>query len=233
MTDPIRVLIVEDDFAVADLHRRFLATLDGFDVVGSELTAADAAARIALSGVDLVLLDMFLPDASGLDLLRTVRSASVAPLDVIMVTAAPDPELVRQALELGVVDYLLKPFRPEDFTARMRRYAARRTDTTSFDNAELTQAQIDSMQGRKASGPRAVLPKGLSENTARLVTEALRANTGPVTAAALAEVLGMSRVSARRYLEHFAILEQVEVTPKYGDVGRPQNLYRWIGQGNF
>ena len=86
---------------------------------------------------------------------RTVRSASVAPLDVIMVTAAPDPELVRQALELGVVDYLLKPFRPEDFTARMRRYAARRTDTTSFDSAELTQAQIDSMQGRKASGPRA------------------------------------------------------------------------------
>lgn len=232
MTDTIRVLIVEDDFNVAGLHRRFLATLDGFEVVGTELTAAAAAARIALPGVDLVLLDMFLPDASGLDLLRTVRSASVAPLDVIMVTAAPDPELVRQALELGVVDYLLKPFRPEDFTARMRRYAARRHDR-SFDTADLTQAQIDSLQGRKAAGPRAALPKGLSENTARLVTDAVRAHNAPITAAALAEVLGMSRVSARRYLEHFAILEQVEVTPKYGDVGRPQNFYRWIGPANF
>lgn len=233
MTDPIRVLIVEDDFAVAALHRRFLATIDGFEVVGTELTAAAAAARIALGGVDLVLLDMFLPDASGLDLLRTVRSASVAPLDVIMVTAAPDPELVRQALELGVVDYLLKPFRPEDFTARMRRYAARRADTSSFDATDLTQAQIDSMQGRKVAGARAVLPKGLSENTARLVIEALRANSVPITAAALAEVLGMSRVSARRYLEHFALLEEVEVTAKYGDVGRPQNLYRWTGPERF
>jgi response regulator of citrate/malate metabolism len=75
------------------------------------------------------------------------------------------------------------------------------------------------------------LPKGLSENTARLVIEALRANEEPVTAAALAEVLGMSRVSARRYLEHFAVLDEVEVRAKYGDVGRPQNLYRWTGQG--
>ena len=150
-----------------------------------------------------------------------------------MVTAAPDPELVRQALELGVVDYLLKPFRPEDFTARMRRYAARRADARPLDSTDLTQAQIDSMQGRKAAGTRAALPKGLSENTARLVIDALRANTVPITAAALAEVLGMSRVSARRYLEHFALLEEVEVTAKYGDVGRPQNLYRWTGQDGF
>ena len=233
MTATIRVLIVEDDFAVAALHRRILSTVEGFEVVGTELTAADAARRIPLGGIDLVLLDMFLPDASGIELLRTVRSASVDPLDVIMVTAAPDPELVRQALELGVVDYLLKPFQPEDFVARMRRYAAHRHNTTSFADTVLTQAQIDSMQGRKSAGPRPVLPKGLSENTARLVTEALRGSTAPVTAAALGETLGMSRVSARRYLEYFASRGHVEVTPKYGDAGRPQNLYRWIGDGSF
>jgi response regulator of citrate/malate metabolism len=233
MTDTIRVLIVEDDFAVAALHRRFLARLDGFSVVGTELTAAAAAAAIESGDVDLVLLDMFLPDASGLDLLRTVRAASAGQLDVIMVTAAPDPELVRQALELGVVDYLLKPFLPDDFTARMRRYADRRHEALALDSADLTQAQIDSMQGRKAQAPRAPLPKGLSENTARLVSETLLATETPVTATALAETLGLSRVSARRYLEHFAAVDLVEVTAKYGDVGRPQNLYRWTGSSGY
>lgn len=134
MSDPIRVLIIEDDFAVARLHRRFLEQLDGFEVVGAELTAEAAASRLAVGDVDLALLDMFLPDASGLQLLRRIRAASATPLDVIMVTAAPEPELVRQALELGAIDYVLKPFQPDDFGARLRRYAARRLQASSADH---------------------------------------------------------------------------------------------------
>lgn len=229
MTDPIRVLIVEDDFAVARLHTRFLEQLDGFEVVGTELTAASAAARLAEGGVDLALLDMFLPDDSGVQLLRRIRATSVTPLDVIMVTASPEPELVRQALALGAVDYVLKPFQAEDFGVRLRRYAARRAQAQAqtLSGSALSQEQIDALQGRPVAR-RSALPKGLSESTARLVAEDLRARDEPATAAEIGEALGMSRVSARRYLEHFLARGDVEVRPKYGETGRPQNMYRWV-----
>jgi len=226
---PIRVLIVEDDFAVAHLHQRFLEQLDGFEVAGAELTAAGAAARLAEGDIDLVLLDMFLPDASGVQLLRRIRSASAAPLDVIMVTASPEPELVRQAFQLGAVDYVLKPFQPEDLGVRLRRYATRRAQASTLADTVLSQEQIDAMQGRPPAQRRASLPKGLSESTARLVADELRARPEPATAAEIGEALGMSRVSARRYLEHFLEKGDVEVRPRYGDAGRPQNLYNWLG----
>lgn len=231
MSDPIRVLIIEDDFAVARLHRRFLEQLDGFEVVGAELTAEAAASRLAVGDVDLALLDMFLPDASGLQLLRRIRAASATPLDVIMVTAAPEPELVRQALELGAIDYVLKPFQPDDFGARLRRYAARRLQARALPTTALNQEQIDSLQGRQSARRRTILPKGLSESTARLVADDLQRRDEPATAAEIGETLGMSRVSARRYLEYFLDRGDVEVKPKYGDAGRPQNLYRWVIRG--
>ncbi|MGK3948421.1 response regulator [Microbacterium sp. K2] len=231
MSDPIRVLIVEDDFAVARLHRSFLEQLDGFEVVGAELTAEAAASRLAAGDVDLALLDMFLPDASGLQLLRRIRAASATPLDVIMVTAAPEPELVRQALELGAIDYVLKPFQQEDFSARLRRYAARRAQASALPVTALSQEQIDALQGRPPVRRRTALPKGLSESTARVVADDLQRRDEPAAAAEIGETLGMSRVSARRYLEYFLDRGDVEVKPKYGDAGRPQNLYRWVSPG--
>lgn len=228
MTETIRVLIVEDDFAVARLHTRFLERVDGFEVVGSELTAGSAIARLERGGVDLVLLDMFLPDGSGVQLLRRIRATSTAPLDVIMVTASPEPELVRQALALGAVDYVLKPFQADDFGTRLRRYAEHRARAQrASEDLALSQDQIDALQGRPASR-RAALPKGLSESTARLVADEVRRRSEPATAAEIGESLGMSRVSARRYLEHFLERGDVEVRPRYGDAGRPQNLYRWV-----
>jgi response regulator of citrate/malate metabolism len=225
----IRVLIVEDDFAVARLHERYLAEIEGFDVVGAELTATAAAARLAAGGVDLVLLDRYLPDASGLDLLRRIRASSSGPLDVLMVTASPEPDLVRQALELGAVDYILKPFQAQDFAARLQRYARRRARSASLPDAALSQEQIDALQGRPAGPRRDALPKGLSESTSKLVAAELRRRAEPATAAEIGEALGMSRVSARRYLEYFGLRGDVAVKPRYGEAGRPQNLYRWTG----
>lgn len=233
MTDAIRVLIVEDDFAVARLHERYLDALDGFEVVGSELTAAAAADRLSRPGVDLVLLDMFLPDASGIDLLRRVRAAAAGPLDVIMVTAAPEPDLVRQALELGAVDYVLKPFSPDDFGSRLRRYARRREQSSALVDTALSQSQIDTLQGRAPAPRRIDLPKGLSDATARLVAAELRSRASAATAGEVGEALGMSRVSARRYLEHFVSRGAVDVSPRYGETGRPQNLYRWVEHAEF
>lgn len=229
MSESIRVLVVDDDFAVARLHERYVSEVDGFVVVGTALTAASAAEQLAGRGVDLLLLDTFLPDASGIELLRRLRAASTAPLDVMMVTAAPEPDLVRQAFALGVVDYVLKPFQQEDFRARLLRYARRRAESASMRSSTLTQEQIDAIQGRTAPPRRADLPKGLSDATARLVAAALRERTDAVTASEVGDALGMSRVSARRYLEYFVSRRLVDVTPRYGETGRPQNLYRWIG----
>lgn len=227
MTEPIKVLIIEDDFAVARLHQRFVDDTPGFAVIGSELTAAAGAARIQQGGVDLVLLDMFLPDATGVDLLRQLRSTDRMPLDVIMLTASTEQELVAGALQLGALDYIVKPFEPKDFNARLQRYARRRSERNSLQDTALSQDQIDALQGHGHRAPGQPLPKGLSASTGLLVEAELQKRAEPATAAELAEALGMSRVSARRYLEYFLTRGDVTVQPKYGVAGRPQNMYRW------
>ena len=222
----LRVLIVDDDFMVARIHRGFVERLSGFEVVGDARTGAEAVDAVARLDPDLVLLDIYLPDISGLDVLRRVR-ATGNDVDVLVITAAQDADTVRASMRGGVVHYLIKPFGFEVFRERMQRFAADRRRLHA--SGEMAQHEVDAVfattaESRTHSRP---MPKGLTPQTADLVERALRAADADLAASECADVVGLSRVSARRYLEHFVTAGLAEVHLRYGSAGRPERRYRW------
>jgi response regulator of citrate/malate metabolism len=224
-----RVLVVDDDFMVARIHQGFVAKVPGFTVIGAAHTGAAALEAVDRLRPDLVLLDIYLPDISGLEVLRRLRHESSA-VDVIAITAAQDTETVREALRGGVMHYLIKPFTFDTLQERLERYTeavARLGETPTAG-----QADVDRFFGGSRSGARdgaAALPKGLAVPTADLVIAVLRDSATDLSAAECAERAGLSRVSTRRYLEHLVRLGRAEVRLRYGGAGRPEHRYVWRG----
>ena len=229
MSADVRVLVVEDEELAAEAHAEYVRRVDGFELAGVARSAAEALRHLGQdSAVDLVLLDMHLPDGHGLALLHRLRAAGHL-CDVIAVTSARDTEVVRRAVTQGVVLYLLKPFSYAMFRSKLEHYAAYRAQLAGIDD-DVVQDEVDQVFGalRTRSGA-AELPKGLGRETLRQITEALRdpdASEG-LSATEVGAVVGASRVTARRYLEHLADQGQVERSPRYGGGGRPQVAYRW------
>lgn len=220
----IRVVVVDDDFMVARIHCGFIERVPGFTVVGVAHTGKDALELIRRESPHLVLLDIYLPDIGGLDVLRRLRQDRV-PVDVLAISAARDVGTIRSALWGGVVQYIIKPFTFDVLRERLDRYAAahRRLATVG----PVGQDDVDGLFAAPRPAP-GRLPKGLTRPTADLVAGALRAATGDLSAAECAERVGLSRVSARRYLEHFVASGRAEVHLRYGVAGRPEHRYRWV-----
>ncbi|MCF6469160.1 response regulator [Nonomuraea sp. MG754425] len=218
----IRVLVVDDDFMVARIHSGYVSRVPGFDVVSVAHNGAGALAAVADLRPDLVLLDVYLPDMSGLEVLKALRD-----VDVLMISAARDVPTVRQAMRGGAVNYLIKPFTAVALTERLQQYADTRRRLTAI-GPEARQDDVDRLFG---VSPRtaAPMPKGLSAATCALVADALREAGRDLSAAEAAELTGLSRVSARRYLEYLCAAGQAELRPRYGTAGRPEHRYRWLG----
>ena len=216
------VLVVDDDFMVAEIHRRFVERVDGYRVVGVARTGGEALIAAHELGPDLILLDVYLPDMTGLEVLQRLR-ADGDRVGVIMITAARELDTVSGALDGGAADYLIKPFEFDQLQTKLLAFAARADALESA--AGVDQSLIDSLFGGPAATPAAkVLPKGLGVETGELVLAAVR-DTGEVSAAECADAVGISRVSARRYLEHYLSAGTVELRLQYG-VGRPERRYR-------
>ena len=225
----IRVLVVDDDFMVARIHTAFVERTDGFEVVGTARTGAEALELVATLAPDLVLLDVHLPDLSGLEVLERLRSAG-REVAVVMVTAERSAAAVRAALHGGAMQYLVKPFEYDDLADRLRQVAAALASLPPGDaQGHVDQATIDQAfgAGRAAVDVPLVLPKGLSPETAALVLAAARA-AEEISASEAAEAVGLSRVTARRYLEHFVETGAAEVRLRYGGTGRPERRYRVV-----
>ncbi|GII00628.1 response regulator [Planobispora takensis] len=222
----IKVLVVDDDFMVARIHSGYVARVPGFTVVDAVHTGAAAVAAVAQHRPDLVLLDIYLPDMSGLDVLRTLRGVS-HPADVLVITAARDVTTVRAAMRGGAVNYLIKPFTAGALTDRLEQYAGVRRQLAAL-GPEACQDEVDRLFGVPGGGP-PPLPKGLSATTCSLVADALREAETDLSAAEVAMLTGLSRVSARRYLEYLCATGQTELRPRYGTAGRPEHRYRWTG----
>lgn len=227
MTAQARVLVVEDDPAVAAVHRGFVESHPRFVVVGEARNGADALRLASALRPDLVLLDLHLPDIGGLDVLQRLRMLPGPPIDVVATTAARELDSVRQAMAGGVLAYLVKPFTAAALRERLDEVWQLREDVRRAQ-ATLDQDEVDQL----LAGPRSAtdrLPKGLSGRSRDLVREALAGLcgvAGDASAAEVAEAVGMSRVSARRYLEHLVAEGYAQVTPRYGATGRPENRYR-------
>ncbi|MFI6499202.1 response regulator [Nonomuraea typhae] len=215
----IRVLVVDDDFMVARIHSGYVARVPGFEVVAVAHTGHDALSVVRHLRPDLVLLDIYLPDLSGLEVLKELHD-----VDVLMISAARDLPTVREAMRSGAVNYLIKPFTAAALSDRLQQYATARRRLTAL-GPEVGQDEVDRMFG----AVKTPLPKGLSSATCDLVAETLRAAGGDLSAAEAAQLAGLSRVSARRYLEHLCVVGKAELRPRYGTAGRPEHRYRWIG----
>jgi response regulator of citrate/malate metabolism len=224
----IRAVVVEDDYHIADWHRQLTERVEGFSVVGIARTGAEALALVESTRPDLILLDVYLPDMSGIDLLQALRAPERPPVDVVAITAAKDVATLRAAMQGGVVHYLIKPFRGEALQERLRGYAAARARMTGLREAD--QREIDRVFGLLRAGSVQPLPKGLSQATLDAVVGALEASEQPVSAEDVAERVGVSRVTARRYLDHLAQGRRVEVLLRYGSPGRPEHRYRLAGR---
>ncbi|MFF9221531.1 response regulator [Streptomyces viridosporus] len=225
MTDgrTIRVLVVEDDPVAADAHVLYVGRVPGFVAVGKAHTGAQARRVLERTPVDLLLLDLHLPDVHGLQLARSLRAAG-HHADVIAVTSARDLAVVREGVSLGVVQYVLKPFTFATLRDRLVRYAEFR----AADGEASGQAEVDrALAVLRAPGPSA-LPKGLSAPTLERVSVVLRDAEEGLTATGVAEAVGISRITARRYLEHLVETDRAARRPQYGTVGRPELQYRWV-----
>ncbi|OJA05944.1 response regulator [Halomonas sp. QHL1] len=226
------ILVVEDDFRIADIHRAFIEQSDGFYVVGMARNGSEAKAIMAeqAASIQLILLDAYLPDVEGLELLWAIRRDYVH-VDIVMVTAAREVETISEALRGGVFDYLIKPIEAARMAQMLARF--RREREALANRAEMNQDELDSVLARLKPGETSrakpqTLPKGIDRLTLRRVIDALAEAPDSLTAMQMARTMGASRSTARRYLEFLVAEQAVSAELGYGDVGRPERRYRLL-----
>ncbi len=228
---PIRVLIVEDDRRIARAHRTYVERVPGFTSAavahtGRDALRAVAAARAAGASIDLVLLDIGLPDIGGLEVVAALTRLHPRP-DVIAITSSRDLEMVRAAVSHGVALYLLKPFLFTAFREKLERYREFRA-ALSPQEPSLTQRDIDrAFSALRTPDTRAAVPKGIAPQTLEEITRVVRAAPDGLSATDAGQRVGVSRVTAWRYLERLATEGAVERHTTYGRAGRPQVRYTW------
>lgn len=223
----LRVLVVEDEPVAREAHAAYVGRVPGFTVAASVGAAHEALRLLQTAAVDLVLLDMSLPDGHGLDVVRSMRAGGHRA-DVIAVTSARDLDVVRSAVSLGVVQYVLKPFVFATLRDRLTAYRSYRDQLVRADQLT-TQAEVDEVLAVARPSAPAALPKGMGEQLLSAVSRVLRDAPAGLSASELAEAVGVSRVTARRYAEHLCEGRLAQRTQRYAGAGRPEVEYRWTG----
>ncbi|MGV9564135.1 response regulator [Streptomyces sp. NPDC003480] len=225
----IRILVVDDDFRVGQIHSEYVHRVEGFQVVGEAATVAEALAAVRSLQPDLMLLDVFLPDGSGLDILRQLsQDQGDARPDALMITADHDITSVRAAMKLGAIGYLVKPFGSADLAERLIAYRQLRDRVAAFSRTTTAdQADVDALfsAARPPAVPR-VPAKGHSAPTLTAIHQALRSARTALSAAEAAEATGVSRATAQRYLSYLVKEGTVRLELRYGTNGRPEHRYR-------
>ncbi|MFD8419654.1 response regulator [Streptomyces sp. NPDC059466] len=227
----IDVLVVDDDFRVAEINAKYVGKVPGFRVAARAHSAAQALAAVERAPVDLVLLDHYLPDQTGLELVHHMRERGHGT-DVIMITAASDVVTVRAAMRLGALHYLVKPFTFAALRTRLDSYAAlRRTVDRVGGRGVAGQEQVDRIFGALRTAPTPAspgLPRGHSEPTTDLICGVLHRSGQALSAHEVAAETGLSRSTAQRYLRHLEQAGRLRLSLRYGDTGRPEHRYAWV-----
>ncbi|MEV0389468.1 response regulator [Nonomuraea sp. NPDC050643] len=215
----ISVLVVEDEEITAEANRIYVERVPGFEVAGVVRSGGEALRFLRRRPVDLILLDLYLPDMHGLEVCRAVRAGGLM-CDVIAVTSARDLAMVRSAVSLGISQYLLKPFTYATLAEKLTRYARFKEEA----GLAVGQGDVDRVLGTLRGSSE--LPKGMAKDTLDSVAAQLREHPHGMAAQGVADAIGVSRVTARRYLEYLVERGTAVRIPQYGGVGRPELLYR-------
>lgn len=222
----IRAVIAEDDFRVLRIQEQFLEKIDDVSVVGKALNAQETLNTLEEKEVDLLLLDIYMPDQLGTDLIPDIRK-KFPSVDIIIISAATDKEFLEACLRNGVFSYLIKPVTLEKFTEVIQAYKKQKSQIQSKD--QIDQSFADDMFGlskqEAASFHHHDLPKGVDPLTLDKVMGVLQNNEKGLTADAVSQKMGASRTTARRYLEFLISVEKVQAELEYGVVGRPERIY--------
>ncbi|WP_010448342.1 response regulator [Vibrio rotiferianus] len=226
MNTATRVMIIEDDIAIAELHHKYLSQLSGLEVVGIATTRMEAELQLEVLKPDLLLMDVYLPDGTGLEILNTLR-ANNQTCDVILITAARDVDTLQQAMRGGVVDYLLKPVMFPRLEAALQKYISQRQQLNVAESLDqnLVDKMLQSNVAPDTSSQR--LPKGIDGVTLDKI-RGLFVGEEMYTADEAGEQIGASRTTARRYLEYLISSGELEADLNYGTVGRPERCYRKV-----
>jgi response regulator of citrate/malate metabolism len=224
MSDELSVLVVDDDFRVASVHEGFVEATPGFTVAGKAHTGAEALRLASSLHPDLVLMDVYLPDEDGLDVVRSLL-AEPAPPAVIVISAANDVATVRRAVQLGALHYLVKPFGFSELAQRLTAYREAQEGLAGFP-AEATQQDIDRFFELLRPGSSAP-PETLRRlaPTLQAVFDAVAASAASVSASEVATTIGVSRTTAQRALTQLEQSEVLRLELRYGSTGRPEHRY--------
>nr|VVV04699.1 Transcriptional regulatory protein CitT [Aliivibrio wodanis] len=221
MSSKIKTVIVEDDIGIAEIHRRNLDKIDYVEVIGIAASKEEATTLFDVLNPDLVLLDIYLPDGNGLDILRELRQKESSP-DVILITADRDVNTLQEAMRGGVVDYLLKPVIFSRLEESINKYLSQKEQF--INRVDIDQTMVDAMLHSTTTTPVARLPKGIDGVTLEKVRQ-LFVNEKQLTADQAGELIGASRTTARRYLEYLISSGELSADLSYGSVGRPERTY--------
>ncbi|MGW4241448.1 response regulator [Nocardia sp. NPDC004722] len=221
MGGELSVLVVDDDFRVANMHAGIVSALPGFVVGATVNSVAAARAAIGEHAFDLALVDVYLPDGSGVELVREIR------FDAMMLTAATESETVRAALAAGALGYLVKPFDHAALAARLAGYARyRRLLATPEVAASDVDAALAALRpGTAAPGAASATASAVASPTKDLVLQAVRASDAPMSAAQISAAIGISRATAQRYLASLVGMGDLRMQLRYGSTGRPEQEY--------
>ena len=219
----INVLVVEDDPMVAQLHEHYLAQIKGFELCDMCRNGDEALRLLQSRSYDLLILDVFMPSMDGLQLLAKIRENGF-DVDVIIVSAANDKDKIKQALRLGAVDYIIKPFEFERFNLALNNYLKRYHIVEDQDIIE--QSELDKTIIRNEKEPVVTLPKGLDKNTLSVVWKCILTFDGMFTTEEVSAKVGISRVSIRKYLEFLKSVRLLKLDLHRGSVGRP--VYKYL-----
>ncbi|MED4224512.1 response regulator [Neobacillus cucumis] len=224
-----QVMIVEDDPLAAKVYKQFAEKIDGFEVSAIANSGNEALMYLQTFKPQLILLDIYLPDVNGIDLLRIIRM-NHRGIDVIPITAANDADTVTEAIRGGVFSYLIKPIDVKKFTDEMTRY--KQTMQQLKVKKTMDQREIDAYFSLKENANQIrtnekQLPKGIDKFTLIRVRDKLRFEKESVSAEELAVLLGITDSTARKYLEYLSSIDELEVDIQYGMVGRPERKYKF------
>ncbi|NHC41958.1 response regulator [Bacillus sp. MM2020_1] len=221
---PLKVILIEDDPMVREVHRQFIDRIEGFSIIGIASNGMEGLRLVKELKPDLAIIDLYMPYMGGLEMLRELRSEAYS-IDVIAITAASDIETIHGVLQQGAVDYIMKPFTFDRIKKSLDNYKNYRMKLG--EKKALLQEELDQLLfiDKKEESERENLPKGLNTNTLTKITSFISLEKEPVSAEEVAESIGMARVTARRYLDYLEKEGKVKIHIHYGGVGRPINRY--------
>ncbi|MFD2924947.1 response regulator [Halobacillus naozhouensis] len=219
------VVIAEDDFRVAQIHEEFLAKEKNMQLTGKASTAKETLQLLEDHSIDLLLLDVYMPDELGTELLHQIREQHPR-VDIIMITAATDKEFLEKSINYGVQDYLIKPVTIEQFQESLARYQKKKKMLQSTDevNKDILEQVFGSGSPPKKQ-ERPSLPTGIDFRTLEKIKTILTQENEGITSEKAGEKIGASRTTARRYLEYLVGINEASVEQVYGIVGRPERRY--------